>query len=248
MKAYIIEDDPITVEVLKNELIKLEFEIVGVADSIAQVRKDLFKLKIDLCLADIQLADGNIFELLDEFPKIPFAIIFITAYEKFAIKAIKLSAIDYILKPIDYHELQEALENFIQSHTEGQNTDYKPNISMASNYYLERKSIQKILISNNYKYESLPLKEVMYISSSGSYSIFNLSNGSSTMSSKPLQYYEKLLQDEGFIRIHNQHIVNVQFIKGIIRKNNLTMVQLYNNETLPVSRFKKKDFMKYFFY
>lgn len=246
MKAYIIEDDPITVEVLKRELLKLNFEIVGVSKSIAQSRRDIGILDFQLCLADIQLVDGNVFELFDDLVEIPFAIIFITAFEEYAIRAIKLSALDYILKPIDFQELYKSIEHFRAWYET--RYDLKEQVTVAREIYEQKHTIDKIMISNNQRYIVLQLKDIIYISSSGSYSLFLISNDQSYLSSKPLHYYEELLQGAGFIRVHNKYIINMHQVKSIIRKNNNMFVQMQNDETLPVSKLKKRDFLKYFYY
>jgi len=227
MKVAIVEDEKNAQEALKKmlQLTAPQLQVDGVFSNISTAKAYLNKHKIDLLFLDIQLEDGTGFDLLNQLEAQEFALIFTTAYDAYAIKAFKFSAIDYLLKPIDPSELQHAIE---RAH-KAKNPTITP---VESN-----KAEQKIVLKTTDQRYVLAIKDIFYLEADGSYTIFH-TQSEKIMVSKNLKYYEDLLQEYDFVRSHNSYLVSKYHIKAL--KTN-TLI-LSNGSEVPVSHRKRKLF------
>lgn len=238
IRTIIIEDEP----AIRKEIEWLvsqeeDLELVGTAGTVFGAMDVIRKQNPDLVLMDIQLTDGTAFDVLQELDTIPFQIIFITAYNHYAINAIKFGALDYLLKPLDEKELQAALDK-VRERSLDQETQ-RQQISV-TNHQLKNNDLgleDQIVLHTMEYLQVLQLKEIMYLKSEGSYTNFVLTNSRTIMVSKPLKYYQDLLPEKWFVRSHQSYLVNTIFIDRYIKTG---YIILKNKEQIPVS-VRKKD-------
>ncbi|HHB78799.1 MAG TPA: response regulator transcription factor [Saprospiraceae bacterium] len=226
MKAVIIDDEFKNIEVLTYLLrtycpdIRTIQQATSVKDAIPLIRRT----KPDIVFLDIELPEENGFELLSYFNPVPFAVIFTTAHEQYAIQAIKASACDYLLKPIDHKELILAVE---KAKNTVEKTDHSNN-----NKTIQIPTINGFLLCN--------IDEILYCQADGRYTNFYLENGKTILSSKNLGEYD--FSNTDLIRVHRSHVVNVykitEYVKGkspyvlLLNKISLKVSNQYKNTLL----------------
>jgi two-component system, LytTR family, response regulator len=247
MKIYtvIIDDDADSRLVLDNYIKKNCFSIsvVGEAATMQAAIALIEKSKPNLLLLDINLPDGTGFDLLKQIKHTGFEVIFITAYDSYAIEAFKISAIDYLLKPIDYSVLGAALrkvENRIEE--KGFKNHWE---SLLHNMQYKTNHEKKLAITTTNGYFFIPIKDIVRLESQSNYTHFYLDNGKKLLSSHHLGYYEELLHEDKFCRIHNSHLVNIDFIEGYNRSGVGGTVIMKGGMELNVSQRKKEDFLSH---
>src|SRR5690606_12453620 len=190
-----------------------------------------------LALMDIQLTDGTVFDVLKSLKDINFQIIFITAYNHFAIKAIKFGALDYLLKPLDENELQSALEKVREKQFDQSQQQQQLKIA---NQQIEKEELgldDQIVLHTIEYLQVLQLKEIIYLKSEGSYTNFVLTGNRKIMVSKPLKYYQDLLPEKWFLRPHQSYLVNTTCIDRYIKTG---YIILKDTTQIPVSVRKKE--------
>ncbi len=228
-----IIDDEVNVRTVIKKLLKLissEYEIVGEAASIAGAKSMLSNTKPDIVLLDIELEDGTGFGLLDQLTTIDFKLIFITAFNQYAIKAFKYNALDYILKPIDPQELKTTLERV-------RSTVYseKDTKALFDNLQKNKNSeASKIVIKTSKQIHFIDIDRILYCRSEGSYTQI-ITEDTTILASKNLKHYQELLPATVFIRTHQSFLVNKENIVGLKSEG----VSLKNNEIIPVSTRRK---------
>ncbi len=216
--------------------------IVGIAKSVSEARYLLNQQAIDLIFLDIAMPKENGFELIPAAQAANASVIFTTAYDQYAIKAIKANALDYLLKPIDIDELKLAVDKakkFINlNKTENNRNESLKNLA---NDLTERTSIKKITLPSGQGYRVVDIEDIIHIEADSNYSVFNLSNLEKIAVSKVLKDYEEILPENTFVRIHKSSIVNLKYVKEFTTKNGLQVV-LNNGELITVSRRRASDF------
>jgi two-component system LytT family response regulator len=242
MYALIVDDEKKARESLL-QIIKLycdDIDSTAEAYSVRSATKSIEEKKPDILFIDIQLGDGNGFDILEKHKNIN--VIFTTAYSDYAIKALKLSAIDYLLKPIDPDELIEAIERTVDKINEKQ-------ISQRLELFLENieskstrtKKITLKTVDNIYV---VATADIIYCESEHSYTTFYLDNGQKIMVSKNLREYEDLLPKQNFMRTHQSFLVNLDKIVRYEKANNKLV--MLNDASIPVATRKKEYLMKFF--
>ncbi|PHR30823.1 MAG: DNA-binding response regulator [Fluviicola sp.] len=237
IKALIIEDE----EYIRKGLITLideitsEISIVGECSSIHDALILMNACKPNLIFLDINLADGNAFDFLDQIERTDFKIIFITAHEEFALKALKQDAVDYILKPVNRNELESAISKVMRSPLE----NYTPPIN--TKYWQEEN--EKIILRLSDGYQVIALDELTHCMSDRGYTTFFLENGNSYMSSRSLKKFEHKLPKNQFFRVHKSYFVNMKYVDKYDRKG---YVLLKTGAEIPVASRKKEEFLSYF--
>lgn len=216
--------------------------VSGIAKSVAEAKTLLSQYQVDLIFLDIAMPGENGFELIPQAQQANATVIFTTAYDQYALKAIKANALDYLLKPIDIDELKDAVEKaakFIKlNKKENNRNESLDNLANALN---NATSIQKITIPNGQGYRLIAIDEITHIEADSNYSVFKLDNGEKIAVSKVLKDYEEILPDDKFVRIHKSTIVNLAYIKEYHSKNGLQVV-LKSGENIAVSRRRASDF------
>ena len=238
IKAIIIEDEFNALNTL-DKLIKYtqkDIEVIAKIDNVTEAIAFLKTETPDLVFLDIELIGGNAFQILEALDSIAFKIIFTTAYDEFAIKAIKFDTIDYLLKPIDSDELTDCINRFKEGFKKEQ--IYKNALDKVSE--INKKENQKtLLIKTADAQYFLEIKDIIRCQSDGSYTIFHTID-KKIMSARNLKYYENILSEHTFVRVHQSHLINIKYIKSI---NSNNTVWLTNDEKIPVAT-RKKSYLK----
>jgi two-component system LytT family response regulator len=243
LNAVIIEDELKYLSVFKDMLEKTcsDVRVIGTGGDMRSASDLISSKKPDIVFLDIELTDGNTFDLLidlekkmgkEEFNKLN--IIFTTAYNQFAIKAFRFSAIDYLLKPILKEELMEAVEK-AKLRKAVLNTN--ANSLLLEN--VSNKNEKKICLSTLSESRICRVDEIVRCESEHNYTTFFFINEKPLMISKTLKEYEDLLKEYGFERVHQSHLINNRFIKSYIKKEN-GFIQLKDDTMIPVSRRRKE--------
>ncbi len=243
IKAIIVDDELGARESLSKMVEKncKQIEIVGKADSMKTAYELITTLNPDLVFLDIEMPKGNAFDLLEKFKQINFHIIFTTAYDHYAIKAIKFSAVDYLLKPIDPEELVAAIEKFESKL--GQKSELNQQFkALLSNVRPENK-LKKVGIPDGEGLVFINLSDIIRCDSDGNYTYFLLTNGKRIVASRTLGEYEQLFSDDNFFRVHRSHLINLEHVKKYI-KGEGGYVVLSDNSQVEVSRRNKNDFLE----
>jgi two-component system LytT family response regulator len=243
-RALLIEDEPEGLENLKN-LLRMycpDVEVVATGGSNA----DLLKLvneerdnQYDVAFLDISLPDGLVFQGLQQLEEVPFDIIFVTAYDKYALKAFEFAAIDYVTKPIEREELMRAV-----SRIRLKNTETKARLEVLQQNYnpTGANAFEKIGISALDGVHFVRLSEIVRLEAEDNYTHFMLNTGDKITASRTIKAYEDTLAQLNFVRVHKKHIVNMNFMKTYIKGEGGYLI-LDNGDSIEVSRRKKSALM-----
>ncbi len=245
MKSIIIDDEPDAVEALHLTLMEVCPE-VAVAGKYTDPVKGLAAIrehKPDLVFLDIEMPVLNGFQLLEEFGDVSFALIFTTAYDRFAVKAFRFSAVDYLLKPINPDELRRAVDKV----AEKQRIEKAQIDLLRQQLYTptDARRFDKIALPYAHGYTFVELADVMYCESDSSYTKFYLISGEMYLITKTLGDVEAMLAGSDFFRIHKQFLVHMRHIRNYIRGDGGYVV-MPNKVSIPVSRIKKDEFTERF--
>jgi two-component system LytT family response regulator len=242
IRALLIEDEPEGMENLQNQLAKYcpDVEVVATGGSNA----DLLKLasedkedKFDVAFLDINLPDGLVFQALKRFDEIPFDIIFVTAFDKYALRAFEFAAIHYVVKPIEGEELIKAV-----SRIRLRNAATKERMEVLQQNYNHNSpnSFEKIGVSGLDGVHFVRLRDIIRLEAADNYTHFLLKNGDRITACRTIKAFEETLTSLGFVRVHKKHIVNMNYMKTYIKGEGGYLV-LETGETVEVSRRKKTN-------
>jgi two-component system LytT family response regulator len=242
LKTVIVDDEEDAVnfiESIVNEYCP-NIEIVGRAFSAIEGIETINREKPDLIFLDVEMPHGSGFDLLAGFPEKDFDVIFITAFNHYAIRAIKFSAVDYILKPININEFIEAVKRVEVSRKEkkGHRVDYR---ALFEN--LQTPVPSKLAIPTSSGMEYLKTINIIRIEADRSYSWFFMDDGQKHLVSRNLKEYQELLGDRNFFRTHNSHLINLEHVKKYIRHEG-GYIEMTDGSTVPISRGKKDLFLE----
>ncbi len=243
MIRTIIIDDEENNRIRLKQMISKNFpqiSIIGEADGVATGLEAITNLNPELLLLDIQMDDGNAFDLLKKLDSINFKIIFVTAYEEYALKAIKFSALDYLLKPVVIDELGVALakaENQILADLKLQLASLQTNLQTPKNKTLALRTSERIYL--------LEVNNIIRCEADRNYTYFFVNDQKKHIVSQPMKEFEDILKDYGFIRIHKSHLINMSFIESFDKADGGYVV-LKDKTQIPVSRRKKNELMEIF--
>ena len=243
IRGIIVEDERHSRETLRGMLDRYckNVEIVAETDSYRGGLKEIREHHPDVVFLDIQMPDGSGFRMLEELDEIDFEIIFTTAFDQFAIKAIKYSALDYLLKPIDPEELVRALKKV---ETKLSNQKVNQNIQvLLDNIKARDADPHKIILSTSEKIHIIETDQIIRCESDNYYTNFFLADGKKILVSKTLKENEQLLSDHNFIRPHKSHLVNVKFIKGFLKYDG-GYIEMTDGSRIPVSRRKREKIIE----
>jgi two-component system LytT family response regulator len=242
-RALIIEDEPEGLENLKN-LLRMccpEVDIVAEGGSNA----DLLRLaddrdnRFDVAFLDISLPDGLVFQSLQQLEEVPFDIIFVTAFDKYAIRAFEFAAIDYVTKPIEREELIRAV-----SRIKPRNTETKARLEVLQQAYNPNapNAFNKIGISAMDGVHFVRLSDITRLEAENNYTHFLLNGGNRITASRTIKTYEDALNGFNFVRVHKKHIVNMNFMKTYIKGEGGFLI-MENGDSIEVSRRQKVNLM-----
>jgi two-component system LytT family response regulator len=242
LKALIIDDEAMACDML-------EYLIEQNIDSITSIKKATNAVEglqlidsffPDIIFLDIQMPFMNGFELLSKVSNQYFSVIFTTAYNKYAIQAIRFSALDYLLKPVDPEELAQAVERYLRQREEKRQVK-EQYLNLLENLKNKEKKQFRLALSSSSGLRLVSPAEIMHCTGINNYTQFHLSDGTNIMVSKTIKEFEELLSDYGFIRTHKSHLVNMEYITGIKNDN---AVLLKNGQVVEVSRRRQHDVME----
>lgn len=237
LRTVLIDDE-------KNNLDNLEqllkhycpgLEVVATAMSVDQGKTAILQHQPELLFLDIQMPGKNGFDLLRELSAFDFEVIFITAFDQYAIQAIKFAAVDYLLKPIPPEELQGAVDRAFQKIRQKKQNLQLENLLQVLQ---QQKDTHRIALTTLQETRFIKTADIVRCESSNNYSIFFLTTGEKLTVSKPIYEYEELLKPYGFIRSHQSHLVNHLHVKSWVKKDGGYLL-LDNGGQVPVSRNKK---------
>jgi len=243
LRTVIVDDEQDAVDFIEsiaNEYCP-NIEIVGKAYSAIEGVEVISKEKPDLVFLDVEMPHGSGFDLLAGFPEKDFDVIFITAFNHYAIRAIKFSAVDYILKPININEFIDAVKRVEESRKEkkGGSTNFQ---TLFENLQTAIPSRLAIPTSNGMEY--LNTREIIRVEADRSYSWFYMENGDKFLVSRNLKEYQELLSDRNFFRTHNSHLINLEHVKKYIRHEG-GYIEMTDGSNVPISRGKKDLFLEH---
>lgn len=246
-RALLIEDEPESLQNLQNLLSRYcpDVEVVATGGSNA----DLLRLagedkesQFEVAFLDISLPDGLVFQGLKQMDEIPFDIIFVTAFDKYALTAFEFSAVDYVLKPIEPDDLQRAVSRIRLG---VKNSTTKERVELLQQNYSPNapNAFEKIGISGLDGVHFVRLSEIVRLEAEDNYTHFVLKSGTRITASKTIKAYEETLLRLNFVRVHKKHIVNMNYMKTYIKGEGGYLV-LENDENIEVSRRKKASLME----
>ena len=242
IKAIIIDDELHCIQTLEIEIQRAfpGLKIVGYGRNGVEGVEKIKLFQPDLIFLDIEMPVMNGFEMLEQFDQIDFKVIFTTAYDQFAIKAFKFSAVDYLLKPVDGVELKNAISRALTQNHEPRQIGLQ--FQHAKNRMLNTHAADTLYLPTSKGVEFVKIENIIYCEADSSYSIVHLGERKITIS-KPLKYIESLLSSHNFIRCHQSFLVNKSFIKRYVREDG-GYLELVIDKSIPVSRAHRSEFLK----
>lgn len=234
IRIILIDDEPLARSLLKNFLGEIEdAEIVGEYENGFDGLKGITTLKPDLVFLDIQMPKLNGFEMLELLDEIP-NIIFVTAYDKYAVKAFENNAIDYLLKPYSQDRLVTAFEkakNLIQNSSKASSIK-----ELIEHHEKHIESIDRIAVKTGPKIKIIFVEEVEYLESQDDYVMIYCKDGK-YLKQKTMRFFENNLPTQSFIRVHRSYIVRIDFVKQIeLYEKDSYVIRLKNEQIIPVSK------------
>ncbi len=238
LTTIIVDDIPAALEMLVHD-IRLnhpELTIIGTSNSVVEASKLLGKKQPDILFLDIMLGDGTGFDILEIVQNVTSKIIFVTASDEFAIKAFKFAAIDYILKPYSDTDLANAIDKAMK-----QIQPNKEQLSVLQESIKQpNQRPKKISLHTADKIIVVALEDIIRCKSDNNYTEFYLQNGQKILVAKTLKYFADLLKKSQFLRVHQSHLVNQNYIKEYIKSDGGYLL-LKDKKTIPVSVRKRNE-------
>ncbi|PHR33178.1 MAG: DNA-binding response regulator [Fluviicola sp.] len=247
IRTLIIDDEKDARFLLRNQLethFPNELEIVCEAYNVESGLEAIRIHTPELIFLDINMPDGNGFDLLKELGTYPFDIIFVTAYDEYALQAFEFSAFGYLTKPIHSEKLKTTVAQFIER-KDRERFASDDQVKVLIENYADKSKIKKLVLPNNKGFEVCEIEDILRIESDGNYSNFYLLNEDRFISSKTLGLYDTLLAPYGFFRIHQSTVINMRYVKGFKKAGGGT-VQLTDGSIHKISRYRKDDFLQKF--
>lgn len=242
MNTIIIDDNPSAQQFLAD-LLQIhckEVVLLGKAYNIVEGKKLIQLLHPELVFLDVEMPKGTGLELLQQLEQVNFKVIFTTAHEKYALKAIKYSALDYLLKPIDPSELITAV-NKAQAKDEQQLSKVKMN-NLRKNLGENSAKNQRIILKDKYGMQITTVQEIIHLEADDYYTKFFIQDQTPVVVSKPLKEYEAILPKDQFFRCHKSHLVNLDYVMRYDKKDDNVLI-LKNGNLVPVSRRRLESLM-----
>ncbi|HLV23212.1 MAG TPA: LytTR family DNA-binding domain-containing protein [Moheibacter sp.] len=242
IKTILVDDEKHAIITLEHLLKKFEdVEVLATVQDSTQAKAIILEKKPDLLFLDIEMPNLNGFDLLTQFNSPYFKVIFTTAYDQYAIKALKINALDYLLKPIDPDELRTALDKYLndQIFTSDEQISHL-------NQFKNNQMSETLALSTSRGLIFIKIKDVMYFEADGSYTHVIMNNGEKHLVSKSLTNFEEVLSGNPlFFRSHKSNLVNLNFVKQYLRGEGGELIMM-NDKSIVLSRNKKQEFLNLF--
>ncbi|MCB0696561.1 MAG: response regulator transcription factor [Chitinophagaceae bacterium] len=241
-RAIIVDDETQARSVLREELLQNcpSIKVIAETDTVGNAVKEIKRSNPDLIFLDIQLTDGLGFNILEQIGDSNAKVIFTTAYSQYALKAIKFSALDYLLKPIDGQELKQAVDKLVNM----QDDEYQKSLKN----YINNKGLEgrkkRIALHTSKGVTLCPLEDIIYCEAEGNYTRVVFANGKTPLlMSKTLKDFEDMLSHFGFERIHTSFLINIDHLRLYINRDGGS-VQMSDGCEIPVARRKRAALLK----
>ncbi len=239
MTAVIIDDEEKIRSTIKNiiSVHDIPLKILGEADNKNDGAELLVNMEPDVILLDVMLGEDTSFDMLRIVGELKSKVIFISGFEQYALEAFKFSAVDYILKPVDPEELELAVEK-LEQQLKTEDASLKLDV-LLDNLVDQKSQEKKIVLQTTEKTFVVQIQDILRCESNNNYTRFYLRGGEKLFISKPIKHYDELLANYNFFRVHKSHLVNMEFVQGVIKKDN-GFVELVNGDLVPISS-RKRD-------
>jgi len=239
LTAIIIDDMELARASLRADLADYcpHVEVIGEADGVLSGAKLLKQHSPDIIFLDIEMDDGDGFDLLDIAPGKLDSVIFVTARQDYALKAFQYSALDYLLKPVQPELLQKAVEKI-----EGKIAAGSAQLDILKDSIRSEKKLQKIALHTSEKIVVAEIKDIVRLESMTNYTYFFFADGSKLLITRTLKEFDKMLSDSGFERVHQSHLINMAYVSAYIKTEG-GYISMKDGSTVPVSVRKKSYVM-----
>jgi two-component system LytT family response regulator len=243
IRSVIVDDDESNISNLTSMLKSFcpDVEVINTATEISGAVKVIQAEKPNLIFLDVEIKNSTGFDLLEQLENRDLHVIFVTAFDKYAIKALRFSAIDYLLKPIVIEDLENAVIKVKKRLSE--NNPFQELENLMSNLRKEISTSRRIALPLNGQIDFVVVSDIRRCVGESAYTTFYLKDGSKKVVSKTLKEYEDLLSEYSFSRIHKSHLVNVNCIKSFVKSEG-GYVLMDDGSTVPVSSLKKSEVLK----
>lgn len=244
LRTLIVDDEAPIRELIETILENYceQTELVGTAEGVASAIKAIKELQPDLVLLDVKLSDGTAFDLLQQLGEVNFMIIFITAFDSYAVNAFRFSAVDYIMKPINIDELTEAIRRAAET------AEQKSMSASLKNFFENinsRPEDKKIVLKTQESIFIVRVADIIRCEADHNYTTFFLTNGKKVLVSRTLKDYEDMLSDYYFFRTHQSHLININHIVSF-EKNEGGYLRMADGSPVPVSKRKREELLELF--
>ncbi len=237
IKSIIIDDEAKSISTLKTLLEQCHTPVQVIGE--AQNAKDAYNLiiakqeEVDVLFLDVEMPIEDGFDLLSKFSNPFFRVVFVTAYDRFALKAIRCSALDYLLKPVNINELQATIKKIeaIANEEKTSQQYYK----LLENIRIWRNGQEKMAVPHREGFEFLTFDEIIRIEADGNYSIIYCTGKRKLVATRKISVFEDMLKNLNFFRVHRSHLINLSYLKAF-RKSNGGLVILEGNTQVPVAK------------
>ena len=243
IRTVLVDDEIDSIRILQRllETYCPKVGIVGTADGVDTALLLIRESKPDLVLLDVEMSRGNAFDLLNQLQPLEFQVIFVTAFDNYAIRAFKYSAIDYLLKPVDIDDLVAAIGR-VQEKPKSQDLAQQMRILM-ENVGMLQLSQQKMAIPTITGLIFVPVQDILRFEAKGNYTIIYLSNADSIVATRTIKDYEEVLPDTIFCRIHNSHIISLSKIQKY-QKGRGGSVVMEDGSVIEVASRRREEFLR----
>ena len=245
INTILIDDEPKNIKVLKGMLQEFcpQVHLTGEADNSRSGKKLILEKKPELVFLDIEMPYGNGFDLLNELMPIDFEVVFVTAFDKYMLQALKYSALDFLLKPVNIEELKNAVKNAevrIRKNSINQQLQV-----LLENFKKPDPGLKKIAVPSADGFDFILISDILRCEAQGAYTKIYINNSRQVLVSRPLKDYEALLPENLFFRIHSSHLINLNYVKKYNRGRG-GLVELDDGSVIEVAARRKDDFLKRF--
>lgn len=246
IRALLVEDEKNSQELISgliNEYCE-GVEVAGIAGSVSEALEKIKSLSPELLFLDIELPDGDGFQVLEKSPSKNFEVIFITAYDQYATKAFKFSATDYLLKPVDIDELQEAVKRVLEKRANTPKEEQEARLeALIANLKHLQQPLKRIVLPTSNGFTVVNPDDIIRCESDRNYTFIFLKDGRKILVSRTIKEYDEMLSDYNFFRIHQSHLINLSYLKNYTRGRG-GYVELTDGSVLDVSARRKSEFLK----
>ncbi|WOK05241.1 LytTR family DNA-binding domain-containing protein [Imperialibacter roseus] len=242
MRTVVIDNEPEIVALLLELIGQYlpQLQVVGTANGVAEAAMLIAKEKPGLVFLDVEMDDGTGFDLLQRLPQRDFQVIFVTAHSKYAIQAIKMNALDYLLKPVSVSDLTEAVEKVL---SKMKSSAPQPTVQHLIDFLSASNQSRKIVLRSAESIHIVNVADIVWCAAEGSYTSFRVVGEPDLLISGHLKEYERLLEDYKFYRPHNSYLLNLQHVKRFDKADGGKIV-MSDDSVLPVSTRKKEQLIQ----